>query len=203
VRLLTVLLAISSGVLVAQAAFSPGELIVKLRRSPQRGALDEISSVGVSGIDALVATHRADVSSPFQPLLRRFPEMDPVILIRANADVDLDALESTLQSDPNVEWVTRNHHYCIEQNPGASGVGYIPNDSLFSSQWWLEKISAPLAWEITRGNPEILLGIIDTGVDIWHPICGPTSGSTGRTPTATAWTTTTTDSLMTPTDGIS
>src|SRR3989338_4095636 len=45
----------------------------------------------------------------------------------------------------------------------------IPNDPHYQEQWHLEKIGLPQAWSITRGNDNIVIAVIDTGVDIDHP----------------------------------
>jgi hypothetical protein len=44
----------------------------------------------------------------------------------------------------------------------------IPDDPLYPNQWNLIKISMPSAWEITTGNSNVLLSIIDTGTDYNH-----------------------------------
>ncbi|MFH0854185.1 MAG: S8 family serine peptidase [bacterium] len=45
----------------------------------------------------------------------------------------------------------------------------IPNDAGYSFQWYLEKISAPQAWDITTGNGDTVIAFIDSGIDITHP----------------------------------
>ena len=45
----------------------------------------------------------------------------------------------------------------------------IPNDPGYSSQWHLPKISAPQGWEETTGSPTVLVGVMDTGIDLNHP----------------------------------
>ncbi len=42
-------------------------------------------------------------------------------------------------------------------------------DPLFSKQWYLQKIRATEAWSITTGKAEIVVAVIDSGVDIKHP----------------------------------
>jgi subtilisin family serine protease len=45
----------------------------------------------------------------------------------------------------------------------------VPNDPAFSSQWHLPQISAPAAWDVTTGSPNVIVAILDTGVDGTHP----------------------------------
>src|SRR6185436_1660421 len=44
-----------------------------------------------------------------------------------------------------------------------------PNDPRYSSQWYLPKIGAPAAWKVTTGSSNIVVAVIDTGVDYTHP----------------------------------
>ncbi|MFP4514642.1 MAG: S8 family serine peptidase [Parcubacteria group bacterium] len=44
-----------------------------------------------------------------------------------------------------------------------------PNDRYYDRQWYLEKINAPGAWERTTGSAEIVVAVIDAGVQINHP----------------------------------
>jgi len=44
-----------------------------------------------------------------------------------------------------------------------------PNDRYYDRQWYLEKINAPGAWERTTGSKEIVVAVIDGGVQINHP----------------------------------
>ncbi|MEE8417375.1 MAG: S8 family serine peptidase, partial [candidate division Zixibacteria bacterium] len=52
---------------------------------------------------------------------------------------------------------------------GIHPVHYDPNDPMLPQQWAIAKIEATSAWDITRGDPAIVLGIPDTGVDWDHP----------------------------------
>jgi len=44
-----------------------------------------------------------------------------------------------------------------------------PNDIYYPRQWYLPQIGAPLAWEKTTGSPDVVIAVIDTGVDTDHP----------------------------------
>lgn len=64
---------------------------------------------------------------------------------------------------------------------GMSGVAFaepngimqamlVPDDPFFGTdQWGPQKISCPEAWDISTGDPGVIIAIIDTGVDYNHP----------------------------------
>jgi len=45
---------------------------------------------------------------------------------------------------------------------------FIPNDTYQSTQWHINKINLNEAWDITTGNSNIKVAVIDTGVDAGH-----------------------------------
>ena len=64
-----------------------------------------------------------------------------------------------LREDKRVEWAEPNYKY---------QVAIIPSDPYFNSQWYLNRIKAPEAWDITRESPEIVIAIIDSGIQVKH-----------------------------------
>ena len=44
-----------------------------------------------------------------------------------------------------------------------------PNDPYFNNQWYLSKIKADSAWERVSEAPDIVIAVIDSGIDINHP----------------------------------
>ena len=44
-----------------------------------------------------------------------------------------------------------------------------PNDVLFPQEWWVQKVSAPDAWDLTTGSSKVVVNINDTGIDYTHP----------------------------------
>jgi subtilisin family serine protease len=50
----------------------------------------------------------------------------------------------------------------------------IPNDPQFNSLWGLSNpnnvdVDAPEAWTVARGNPSIIVAVVDSGIDLNHP----------------------------------
>jgi subtilisin family serine protease len=44
-----------------------------------------------------------------------------------------------------------------------------PNDQYYSRQWYLPKIKAEAAWDKVTGSPDVVIAVIDSGIDINHP----------------------------------
>jgi len=44
-----------------------------------------------------------------------------------------------------------------------------PDDPYFDKQWGMIKVQAPEAWNIAKGNADIRIAILDTGIDSSHP----------------------------------
>lgn len=76
-----------------------------------------------------------------------------------------------LRRDPAVEWAEPNYRRYPQK---------LPDDSMFGSQWHLENtgqsggtpgadIHATEAWDITTGNSNVVVAILDSGVDYNHP----------------------------------
>jgi len=47
--------------------------------------------------------------------------------------------------------------------------GYFPSDPMYVLQWHFRQIECPNAWEIVKGNPNVVVAVIDSGVDYDHP----------------------------------
>jgi len=69
--------------------------------------------------------------------------------------------------------------YACEPNTMVHLFDTNPNDPAFTGaapfgdpsfqQWGLKNIKAPAAWDITTGDPQIFVGLIDSGIDYDHP----------------------------------
>ena len=44
-----------------------------------------------------------------------------------------------------------------------------PNDPDFDKQWALRKVGALCAWDRTTGSAEVIVAVVDSGVDPTHP----------------------------------
>jgi uncharacterized repeat protein (TIGR02543 family) len=74
-----------------------------------------------------------------------------------------DAVENALailNANPAVEIAEPDFLYKINT---------MPNDPMFNAQYALKKINAEQAWSITTGDKNIVVGVIDTGIEGTHP----------------------------------
>ena len=77
----------------------------------------------------------------------------------AQAEDFLKILDS-LNKRPDIEYAEPNYLY---------NASLIPSDTYYGKQWYLEKIKAPQAWNIVRESKNVVIAIIDSGVQIDHP----------------------------------
>ena len=81
-------------------------------------------------------------------------------LIKLPEDISIAQAIKMYQQNSNVEIVVPNY------------VGYqsvVPNDHFYGQQWYLPHINAEQAWDIETGNANVIIGVLDTGVDTDHP----------------------------------
>ncbi|MFA7368731.1 MAG: S8 family serine peptidase, partial [Kiritimatiellales bacterium] len=45
----------------------------------------------------------------------------------------------------------------------------VPNDTRWSDLWGMVKINATGAWDVTTGSTNVIVAVIDTGIDLTHP----------------------------------
>jgi subtilisin family serine protease len=45
----------------------------------------------------------------------------------------------------------------------------VPDDPLYSQQWSLPRVNAPQAWDVVSGSPNVVVAVIDAGIDVTHP----------------------------------
>jgi thermitase len=73
-----------------------------------------------------------------------------------------------LRALPGVEFAEPNYTFTISD----------VDDPLYPEQWSLDRVSAPSAWNLTIGNPAVLVAVLDTGADLNHPdLAGQIAGS--------------------------
>jgi subtilisin family serine protease len=111
--------------------------------------------------------HELDLSTVYH---LKFPEEAPI-----------QEIIQRLKQDPLVEYAQPNYIYRFTET--------IPNEypdrsALATEQWALDKIQAPLAWDLNKGSSEVVIAIIDSGVDWKH---SDLAGNIWTNPGEDAW----------------
>lgn len=44
-----------------------------------------------------------------------------------------------------------------------------PSDTFLGQQWYLQSLNAPMAWNMSTGSGQVVVAVLDTGVDLDHP----------------------------------
>ncbi len=159
-----------------------GEVLVKFRASAVSAASARISARLGQATSALklvreLLQDRSDVTSAKAlrkrlPSAARLPSRSSASRVATPSDSvytlhvaersgrSLEQLVRELEASPEVEWAEPN--YLLELHA-------VPNDALFSTQSHHYQMNAPAAWDVTTGSHDVVVAIIDTGVDIDHP----------------------------------
>lgn len=137
----------------------PGRLILKIDVNhfhDQRG-FELVNELGLSE-SQFVATqlfpNRAEPSRNAGPEIQRIYELE------FSEMIDIKKLERRLASKKMVE-------YCEPRY--LSHLAFTPNDPSFGSQSFLNQISAPDAWDIEKGDSNVVIAIVDAGIALNHP----------------------------------
>jgi thermitase len=119
----------------------PGEFIVKFRD------------------DAVIGQARSVFAEQGVEIVSTLDLIDAQV-IRLAPSAEVRVLNEALSALPGVEYIEPNYLYQAVREP---------NDARYNEQWAWPKIEAPTAWDILTSSPEIVVAVIDTGVDYEHP----------------------------------
>jgi subtilisin family serine protease len=130
-----------------EGAYVPGELLVKYRPSVRAMASEYFRS-------------RWGVAT-----VRTFKRIG-VQQVKLPKDMTVEAALEMFHNDPDVEYA--------EPNYLRYATATTPNDTFYSNLWGLDNagdtdIDAPEAWDITTGNSNVVVAVLDSGVDYNHP----------------------------------
>jgi len=139
---------------IDRAKYRTGELLVKFR-------------TGVIQASAVKLHQKMGAS-----VIKRFSMVANLEHVKLPASVSVKEAISLYMSDPNVEYAEPNY---------IKHAGRVVNDPLFNLQWALlntgqfaggmpgADIRAIEAWDISTGSGDVVIAIIDTGIDNSHP----------------------------------
>jgi len=145
------------------------EVLVKFKKD----VLAEIVQQSIDYLQGKVVTYLGQELSAYErvPSLfshRSFTGDPDLLLIKVPEYLGIERAMSLLRANPNVEYAEKN----IVLHP-------LTSDPYYYQQWSLQNtgakgipdadIDAPEAWAISTGSPDIIVAVIDVGIDDSHP----------------------------------
>ncbi len=133
-----------------------------------RGRLDDLQAGGVPvRIDA---RRSARLRGSLALAIEQASVADGRTSIEASADIEAAlAREGIGNAFVRLENIPFLSPACQAGRCGPSTEDLLPNDPEFPDQWGLRRIQAPRAWHLTDGDPDIVVAVIDEGVELGHP----------------------------------
>ncbi|MCJ8011402.1 S8 family peptidase [Paenibacillus sp. KQZ6P-2] len=87
-------------------------------------------------------------------------------------DMDYSQLKQYFIKNWNPLYVEPHYLYMTNDKvkESTSSLPNVPNDLLFAKyQWNLPAIETNQAWDLSKGSSDVIVGVVDTGVDLNHP----------------------------------
>ncbi len=164
-----------------------GRVILKLKEEPSRGVLTSVSTgrrstamnLGISSVDRILKEYKtigitklrgtSPESLIGETRARRVSEpiathethgFTRTFIVRVPPETDLKSMIKKLKEDQNVENAEVDY---------LATMAVIPNDSFYQKQWGMKYIKCEEAWEIEKGSQDVIIAILDTGVNQSHP----------------------------------
>lgn len=124
--------------------------------------------------------------------MQTFKYVPGLMTVTVRSNEPLDAVIARLRKNPNVEFVEPNAQYQLPEVPAqtapverdgigrAENTGPRPNDRFYGNQWSMLNpatepggINAEQAWQLTTGSQDVVVAVLDTGMDMTHPDLRP------------------------------
>ncbi len=147
------------------AIVKPKSIIIKFRSSASlqapsaelHSSLTAISPLSFEKVSAIIpqrATATLQASGSFG--------FDRTICLPLRSTISADSAIKMLARFTEIEYSEPNNIYHIDKTIT------LPNDSLYKEQWSHQMMDVLGAWQYTKGNSSVHVGVIDTGIDWNH-----------------------------------
>jgi serine protease len=148
--------------------FEPNTVIIKLKSLTSQARLANgqsnslnalLNSLGKKSMKQLYA-HHGKKNAEKHP--SETPEIDLSLIyeLKFDANTHLDQILKKLREDPNILYAEPKY---------ISKSLYTPNDPDIAAQYYLNLLKSFQAWDISKGDTNIVIGVTDEGFDLTHP----------------------------------
>lgn len=153
----------------AKGTYLEKSLYLKTRESLPLGKNG--SALQSSGVLNILQKYRPSAVTPALPTERGSSRLSSQGLentysVRYESNVDVYDVCKELVALPDVEYA--EPMYLMQLHQDTTVRRFTPNDPLFNRQYEWQRIDAEKAWGVTTGSAQVVIGIIDSGVDYEH-----------------------------------
>jgi len=161
---------------VRKVKVRPDELLVCLKDSSRTWAQARLEPTPGWSWEPLISNERKRIQ-PRGAYRDTKSDLDHWIVVSLPQNTRLNQIIRQLRLDPNVLHVEPNFRVDLDQSPSDLE---LPNDFYFDRSWGLNNtgqfdgtidadIDLPEAWELGTGSKEVVVAVVDTGIDFFHP----------------------------------
>ena len=109
---------------------------------------------------AALGSATANITASGARVLRTVPALG-LMVVESPEDAGLAQTAGAMASQPGIEWAEPNYIIALDLIPNDPG--YLAQQSAY-----LQRMEMPAAWDYTTGSPDVIIAIVDTGVDLTH-----------------------------------
>ncbi|MGF7117269.1 S8 family serine peptidase [Methanobacterium oryzae] len=92
-------------------------------------------------------------------VLKEYKDIKGLQLVKIPDNINLSDAIAIYLSNTNILYAEPNYIYKTET---------IPDDAHYNSLWGLSRINATDAWDITTGSSNVIIAVVDSGIDLLH-----------------------------------
>ncbi len=129
----------------------PGSLLVHVEQ-PKVSSSKDRERILQNQVDSLARSVDGKTSRIYSSFNMAEIRLEKGVDVRSAVDL-LSERDLVVEAEPNYLWEAKD----------------VPNDPGYDSLWSMPTIGAPGAWDLTKGGEDVVIGVIDTGIDYTHP----------------------------------
>ena len=148
--------------------YMPGTVIFKLKESNRNFAgINSISnSIIEAAFSAIGATAPAKIfADAFKPSVEsingeKTSDLSLIYVVKYNSGRSIEEAVNEIYATGEVEYAQPKY---------IQKVAFTPNDPSLGQQYYINRIQAIAGWDVQQGDTNVVIGIVDSGIDWDHP----------------------------------